>query len=56
VITIDFAVLFAEIIGKDIDFKKLRAQVGGRRDLATNLQTGKRKKSGVSSFADTTSG
>ena len=47
--------LFAEIMGKDINFKRLRAQVGGHRDLAANFQTTKRKKGGASSFADTTS-
>jgi len=39
---------FAEIMGNSIDMEKLRARVGGHRDLAAELQAGKRKRSEVS--------
>lgn len=33
----DLVFLFVEIMGTDIDFKKLRARVGSRRDLIDNF-------------------
>jgi len=43
-------------MGRDIDFKKLCAQVSGHRDLIDSFQNPKRKKSGTSSSADTSTG
>jgi len=46
---------FAEIIGNNIDMKKLRARVNGRRDLTANLQAAKKKKSVTFDSTSTTS-
>jgi len=45
----------AEIMGKDTDLKKFRAQVGGRRELTTNFQIAKKKKYGTTSSTNTAS-
>jgi len=39
-----FPFCFAEIMGHSVDIKKLRARVGGRWDLAAELQAVKKKK------------
>jgi len=43
---------FAEIMGNSVDMKKLRARVGGRRDLAAELQAGKRKRNEASESSE----
>jgi len=40
----------AEIMGNNVDMKKLRAKLGGRRDFRTDLQAAKRQKSDASTF------
>jgi len=52
VVLLTLLILFAEIMDNNIDIKKLCARVGGRRDLAANLQSAKKKKD---NSTDTTS-
>jgi len=41
---LSFLFCFAEIMGHSVDMKKLRARVGGRRDLTAEFQAVKKKK------------
>jgi len=43
---LSFVSCIVEIMGHSVDMKKLRALVGGRRDLAAELQAVKKKKRG----------
>jgi len=42
--------VFLEIMGKDFDYKKLRMEVGKRRDLAASFQNSKKKKERPNTF------
>jgi len=46
-------ILFSEIMGKDVDFKKFRAEVGSRRDLDATFKNPERKKSGTKPSSST---
>ena len=43
---LSFVSCIGEILGHSVDMKKLRARVGGQRDLAAELQAVKKKKHG----------
>jgi len=42
-------------MGNTVDMRKLRARVGGRHDLAAELQVGKRKRGETSNLGDAAS-
>jgi len=49
-------VSFAKIISEDVDFKRLRTEVGGWRNLVKSFQNPKQKKGGSGSSNGSTSG
>jgi len=49
---LSFLFCFAEIMGHSVEMKKLRARVGGRRDLAAELQAVKKKRGDPAGSSD----